>query len=79
MYIKLTIIDSEASVESPPSESPSESPPSEYPPSEYPPSEYPPAEFSDWDDFSDTLSFNSASDAFTDNYTDSEPEGIDTS
>jgi hypothetical protein len=53
--IKLTIIDSEASVESPP------------------------AEFSDWDGFSDTLSFNSASDAFTDNHTDSEPEGIDTS
>ena len=39
----------------------------------------PPAEFSDWDGFSDTLSFNSASDAFTDNHTDSEPEGIDTS
>jgi hypothetical protein len=33
VYIKLTIIDSEASVESPPSKSP----PSEYPPSEYPP------------------------------------------
>src|ERR1700729_4305317 len=54
VYIKLTIIDSEASVE-------------------YPPSESPPAEFSDWDGFSDTLSFNSASDAFTDNHTDSEP------
>ena len=66
MYIKLTIIDSE--VESPPSESPSESP-----------SEYPPSEFSNWDGFSDTLSFNSASDVFTDNHTDSEAEGIDTS
>jgi hypothetical protein len=60
LYIKLTIIDSEAPFESLPSESP-------------------PAEFSDWDGFSDTLSFNSASDAFTDNHTDSEPEGIDTS
>ena len=39
----------------------------------------PPAEFSDWDGFSETPSFNSASDAFTDNHTDSEPEGIDTS
>jgi hypothetical protein len=78
VYIKLTIIDSEALVKSPPSESPSESP-SEYPPSEYPPAEYPPAEFSDWDGFSDTLSFNSASDAFTDNYTDSEPEEINSS
>jgi hypothetical protein len=65
MLIKLTIIESEASVESPPSESPS--------------SESPPAEFSDWDGFSDTPSFSSASDAFTDNHTDSEPEGIDTS
>jgi hypothetical protein len=62
LCIKLTIIDSKALVESPPSESPSESPP---------------AEFSDWDGFSDTLSFNSASDAFTDNHTDSEAEGID--
>jgi hypothetical protein len=86
VYIKLTIIDSKASVESPCSESPpsesspSETPPSESPPSiETPPSESPPAEFSDWDGFSDTLSFNNASDAFTDNYTDSEPEGIDTS
>ena len=46
---------------------------------ESPPTESPPAEFSDWDGFSDTLSFDSASDAFTDNHTDSEPEGIDTS
>jgi hypothetical protein len=67
LYIKLTIIDSEASAESS-----AES-------SESPPSESPPAEYSDWDGFSDTLSFDSASDAFTDNYTDSEAEGIDTS
>jgi hypothetical protein len=73
LYIKLTIIDSEASVESPPSV---KSPPSVESP---PLVELPPAEFSDWDGFSDTLSFNSASDAFTDNYTDSEPGGIDTS
>jgi hypothetical protein len=46
---------------------------------ESPPVKSPPAEFSDWDGFSDTLSFNSASDAFTDNHTDSEPEGINTS
>ena len=39
----------------------------------------PPTEFSDWDSFSDIPSFNSASDAFTDNYTDSELEGIDIS
>jgi hypothetical protein len=43
-----------------------------------PPAESPPI-FSDWDGFSDTPSFDSASDAFTDNHTDSEPEGIDTS
>ena len=36
-------------------------------------------EFSDWDSFSDIPSFNSASDTFTDNHTDSEPEGIDIS
>jgi hypothetical protein len=42
------------------------------------PVESPPVEFSDWDGFSDTLSFDSASDAFTDNHTDSEPEEIDT-
>jgi hypothetical protein len=64
LYIKLTIIDSTAEAESE-AESPS--------------LESPPAEFSDWDGFSDTLSFDSASDAFTDNHTDSEPEGIDTS
>jgi hypothetical protein len=60
LCIKLRIIDSEASVESPLSESP-------------------PTEFSDWDGFSDTLSFDSASDAFTDNHTDSEPEEIESS
>jgi hypothetical protein len=70
LCIKLTIIDSEASAESPPSESP---------PSEYSSSESLPAEYSDWDGFSDTLSFDSASDAFTDNHTDSEPEEINSS
>ena len=39
----------------------------------------PPTEFSDWDGFSDTPSLDSASDAFTDNHTDSEPKGIDIS
>jgi hypothetical protein len=65
LSIKLIIIDSEASTESPPSESP--------------PLVEPPADFSDWDGFSDTLSFDSASDAFTDDHTDSEPEEIDSS
>ena len=37
------------------------------------------AEYSDWDGFSDTLSFDSASDAFIDNHTDSEPEEINSS
>jgi hypothetical protein len=55
LCIKLTIIDSEASAETPPSESPI-------------------AKFSDWDSFSNTLSFDSTSDAFTDNHTDSEAE-----
>ena len=45
---------------------------------ESPPVESPPVEFSDWDGFSDTPSFDSASDSFTDNHTDSEPEEIDT-
>jgi hypothetical protein len=66
MYVQLIVnckIDSEAEAESPPVESPVESPP---------------VEFSDWDGFSDTPSFDSASDAFTDNHTDSEPEEIDT-
>ena len=45
---------------------------------ESPPVESPPVESSDWDGFSDTPSFDSASDAFTDNHTDSEPEEIDT-
>ena len=39
----------------------------------------PPTEFSDWDSFSNTLSFNSISNAFTDNYIDSKPKGIDIS
>jgi hypothetical protein len=33
---------------------------------------------SDWDGFSDTQSFNSVSDAFTDNHTDSDPGELDT-
>jgi hypothetical protein len=37
------------------------------------------AEFSDWDGFPNTPSFDSASNTFTDNYTDSEPEEVDTS
>ena len=36
-------------------------------------------EYSDWDGFSDTLSFNSVSDVFTDNHTDSEPKEINSS
>jgi hypothetical protein len=72
MYVQLIVnykIDSEAEAESPPVESP---------PVESPPVESPPVEFSDWDGFSDTPSFDSASDAFTDNHTDSELEEIDT-
>ena len=72
------VIDSEADTESN-TESDAESLPSIQSSPISPPTESPPAEFSDWDGFSDTLSFNSASDAFTDNHTDSEPEGIDTS
>ena len=63
----------ESNTESPPTELP----PTESPPTESPPTESPPAEYSDWDGFSDSnISFDSVSDAFTDNYTDSEPEGI---
>ena len=66
----------ESNTESPPS---AESPPAELPSS----AESPPAEYSDWDGFSDSnISLDSASDAFTDNHTDSEPEGtieVDTS
>ena len=71
--IKLTIIDSEASAESS-SESLLlvESP-------ESPPLVESPTDFSDWDGFLDTLSFDSASDVFTDNHTDSEPEEINSS
>ena len=84
MSFLLTVTDSEADTESDTesdaeSESNAESPPSiQSSPSNSPPANSPPAEFSDWDGFSDT-SFNSASDAFTDNHTDSEPKGIDTS
>jgi hypothetical protein len=89
MSFLLTVTDSEADAEpnaesnaesDAESESNAESSPSiQSSLTESPPTESPPAEFSDWDGFSDTLSFDSASDAFTDNHTDSEPEGIDTS
>ena len=80
----LIVIDSEADTES--AESDAESDESDESDTESPPSiqsesntESAPAEYSDWDGFSDALSFDSASDAFTDNHTDSEPEGVDTS
>lgn len=38
-----------------------------------------PVKFSDWEGFSNSLSFDSTSDTFTDNNTDSEAEGINTS
>lgn len=46
---------------------------------ESPPAHCPPVKLSDWDSLSSTLNFNSVSNAFTGNYTDSEPGGIDTS
>jgi hypothetical protein len=82
----LIVIDSEADAESAESNAESdESGESDKSDTESPPiqsesnTESAPAEYSDWDGFSDALSFDSASDAFTDNHTDSEPEGVDTS
>jgi hypothetical protein len=74
LNIKLTIIDSEASTESSTKSSTESSAESSAESSESPPAEY-----SNWDGFSDTLSFDSASDVFTDNHTDSEPEEINSS